>query len=60
MHNMKRIKRYLTAIFLVAATCPLGACAGLNSPIDRAYYTAGSAFSQPGGYTRTIFSSSNF
>jgi len=57
---MKRAWRYLITLLLLAAGCSLTACASLTSPIDEAYYKGGDVFSIPGGYTRTIFSTSNF
>ncbi len=54
------IRRSLTAAVLVALCMAMSACSAVSSPLDQAYYTGGDNFNYKGGYTRTIFSSSNF
>ncbi len=60
MQFVKKIKRYTLGIMLLGMNISLGGCGDLTSPVDQAYYTGGSVFSIPGGYTRTIFSTNNF
>jgi hypothetical protein len=60
MQYFRKVRRYATAILLIGINCALSACSSLTSPVDQAYYKGGDVFAIPGGYTRTIFSTSNF
>jgi hypothetical protein len=60
MHYFRKTKRIATALLLLGVNFSMSACSGLSSPIDQAYYTGGDQFITTGGYTRTIFSTSNF
>lgn len=55
-----KARRFGTAILLMGVNFAISACGELSSPIEKAYYTGGDQFSTKGGYTRTIFSTSNF
>jgi len=60
MRYLRSVKRLAIAILLVGINFCVSACGSLTSPVDQAYYTGGDIFAIPGGYTRTIFSASNF
>jgi len=60
MRYTAKLKRLATAILMLGVNLSMSGCSGLGTPVDQAYYTGGDAFSIKGGYTRTIFSSSNF
>ncbi len=60
MRYFRIVSRVALALGLMTLNLAMSACSGLSTPLDQAYYTGGNAFSMPGGYNRTIFSSSNF
>lgn len=59
MHRFRKSRRLENALLLIGFCLSASACTGPTS-VDQAYYTGGDAFAFPGGYTRTIFSTSNF
>lgn len=57
MNRHHTIAKYVTYGFAAAATLLLAGCA---TPFEKVYYTAGENFKTPGGYNRSIISSTNF
>ncbi len=56
--TFRKAKRYATALLLLGVNLSMTACG--SSSFDNAYYGGGDQFALKGGYTRTIFSTSNF
>lgn len=59
MSNTVTLRRLLTLAALISLNVVNSACTP-TSPLEQAYYSGGVSSTFPGGYTRSIFSSSNF
>jgi hypothetical protein len=57
MNQHRSMKKYVIYGLAAATTLLLAGCA---TPFEKVYYSAGENFSTPGGYNRSIISSTNF
>lgn len=60
MHYLAQIKHLITTVMFLGIGLAVSGCVPSYSPLDRAYCSGGDSFVIPGGYTRTIFSQTNF
>jgi hypothetical protein len=59
MKIIKTAKRLASLLILMGAGLSVSGCGNLASPLDNAIYSGGDQFGMK-GYSRTIFSTSNF